>query len=309
MAVTRLEEDVWSRKPFIAAAAVVGIAIIAAVDFVTGAEVRIFPLYFLPLGLAAWHLGRAGALAAAVLCTISWIGSNYLAGLRFSAPAVWVINVLTQATSFVVVGLLIAAVRSALAREVELGRTDPLTGLLNGRAFDQQAEHVLALARRYGHDVTLAYIDLDNFKAVNDTLGHHGGDDMLRTTADSIRQCIRAGDVCARLGGDEFVVLLPETKLDGAGALLERLRSSLAETLGRSRCTVSASIGAVAFTAPPPGVDEVIRHADQAMYVAKSAGKDRVCLQTVGTARQVGTPTAEAASSTRLASGSEARGE
>ncbi|MEO6066708.1 MAG: diguanylate cyclase [Gemmatimonadales bacterium] len=295
MAAAQSKEVSSSHKLLMAVAAFAGIAVICAVDFLTGVEYRVFPLYFVPLSVAAWYLGRSGALAGAVLCAFSWVGSNYLAGLRFSTPAVWVINFLMQGTAFVVVGMLIATVRNALARAAELSRTDSLTSLFNSRAFYEEAQRILARGRRYGHEGTLAYIDLDNFKAVNDTLGHHGGDDVIRRTADLIRQCIRMGDVSARLGGDEFVVLLPETGPEGAQVLLERLRSLLAETFGEGPCPVTASIGAVSFTAPPRDVEELVRLADAAMYAAKSAGKNRVGLQVVGPSHQMGTSTAAAA--------------
>ena len=265
-----------SRKAFIAVAALAGIAVIAAIDLLTGVEYRVFPLYFMPLSVAAWYLGRSGALTAAAVCALSWVGSNYAAGLRFSTITVWVVNFLMQATAFVVVGMLIAAVRKAAALADQLGRTDSLTSLYNSRAFYEEAHLILELARRYRHEVTLAYVDLDNFKTVNDTLGHHGGDDVLRRTAVVIRECIRASDVAARLGGDEFAVLLPETGQEVAGALLERLRSQLAKAFDAGLYPVTASVGAVSFVVPPRDVDELVRQADAAMYAAKAAGKNRV---------------------------------
>lgn len=294
MTAARSKDNASSRKPLMAAAAFAGIAVICAIDFLTGAEYRVFPLYFVPLSGAAWYLGRSGALAGAALCAFSWVGSNYLAGLRFSTPAVWVVNFLMQAASFVVVGMLIATLRSALARAAELSRTDSLTSLFNSRAFYEETQRILARGRRYGHHCTLAYIDLDNFKAVNDLLGHHGGDDIIRRTAGLIRQCSRMGDVSARLGGDEFVVLLPETGPEGAQVVLERLRSVVAETFGESPCPVTASVGAVSFTAPPRDVEELVRLADAAMYAAKSAGKNRVGLHVVGPSHQMGASTEEA---------------
>ena len=279
------------RKALVAVVALGGIAVISAVDLLTGVEYRVFPLYFMPLSVAAWYLGRLGALTAAALCALSWVGSNYLAGLRFSTATVWGVNFLMQATSFVVVGMLIATVRKALALSAQLSRTDWLTTLSNSRAFYEEAHQTLALARRYRHEVTLAYIDLDNFKAVNDSVGHHAGDDVLRRTADVIRQCLRTGDMAARLGGDEFAVLLPETGPEVAGALLETLRSRLAETFDDGPGPVTASVGAVSFVSPPGDVDELVRQADAAMYAAKGAGGNRVGLQVVGPSQHRGAPT------------------
>lgn len=263
----------------IGAAALAGIGIVGVLDFVTGVEYRVYPLYFLPLSLAAWHLGRRGALVGAALCGFTWLGSNYVAGRDYTTPAIWIFNFFMQGTAFVVVGLLISSVRASLAREEDISRTDSLTALLNRRAFYEATEPTLALARRHGHPVTLAYIDVDNFKSVNDLLGHEAGDRLLRGTADVLRQCTRKADVSARFGGDEFVVLLPETGPGGAEALLERLRSGLSEAFAPTPCSVTVSIGAVSFTQSLPDIDEVIRQADAAMYEAKAAGKNRVRFQ------------------------------
>lgn len=281
----------------VVAATLVGIVLVGVIDFQTGVEYSPTALYFLPISLAAWYLGREAALASAVLCSLSWFGSNYLAGLRFSGLDVWAANVITQGVSFAVVGMLIASLRSALGREHQLSRTDPLTSLLNSRAFYQEAPRILALGRRHGHAVTLGYIDLDDFKAVNDTLGHSSGDDVLRRAADLLTGCIRAGDLCARLGGDEFVVLLSETGPDGALVILERLRALLAKTLGRGPCPVTATIGAASFIEPPVAIDELIQQADALMYAAKSTGKNRVRLEVVDRPRQIRSPAAEPRSS------------
>lgn len=270
-----------SRKSVAFATVLGAIALIGVIDYVTGVEYRVYPLYFLPLSVSAWYLGRRATLAGATVCAFVWLGSNYLAGLHYSQPSIWVFNFLTQGTSFVVVGLLIATVRHSLVREAELSRTDQLTSLLNRRAFYEAAQHVLVIAARYGHPVTIAYIDIDDFKAVNDTLGHERGDTALRDAAELLRQCIRRGDVAARLGGDEFAVLLPETGADGAFALLERLRARLADALGRIPHPITVTVGAASFAVPPDDVEELVRVADETMYAAKSDGKNRVRLRTI----------------------------
>jgi diguanylate cyclase (GGDEF)-like protein len=262
----------------VVAAVLGGVALVCALDFLTGIEYRVYPLYFLPLSLAAWHLGRRGALVAAGLCTVAWLGSNQLAGRHYSTAAVLIFDFLMQGMAFVTVGWLIADLRRALGREEHLSRTDPLTLLLNRRAFYEAGERILAVGQRHGRPVTLAYIDLDNFKSVNDALGHEGGDLTLRRAAALLQQCIRKGDVAARLGGDEFVVLLPETDSEGAGALLERLRSRLADAFDQIACPVTVSIGAVSFAASPTEIEELVGQADGAMYQAKAAGKNCVRL-------------------------------
>jgi diguanylate cyclase (GGDEF)-like protein len=268
-------------RPLVAAVTLVTIAAIGIIDFSTGVEYRIFPLYFLPLSLAAWHLGQTAALAGAVLASLSWLVSNYLAGLRFPGTDVWVINFLMQGVSFALVGSLIARLRQALDQARLLSRTDTLTSLLNDRAFYEDARRILAHARRYKRPVALAYLDVDSFKAVNDRLGHSAGDEVLRCIAGVLMKCVRESDLSARLGGDEFAVLLSETSPQGALVFFERLRALVAETLAATDVPVTVSIGAVAFLKLPSDIGEIVRHADEMMYAAKSSGKNRVRFETV----------------------------
>ena len=283
MKLTALQNLPPASKLTYTLATIAGIVLIGAIDYSSGIEYRVFPLYFLPVSLAAWRLDRRSAFAASVSCTLIWIVVNGAAGLHFSSTRVWVFNATTLFCAFAAIGHLIGQLRLSADRERELSRTDGLTSLLNARAFNQEVERILLLGHRHRHPVTLAYIDLDNFKAVNDTLGHHGGDAVLRRAADVFRASLRGGDIAARLGGDEFVVLLPETNSTGAMGVLERLRAELAETLSQERCPVTVSVGAVSFTIPPMDVAAMLRHADALMYSAKASGKNRVCLEVVQT--------------------------
>ena len=266
-------------KLLVTAAAFGGMLLVGAVDYASGVEYRVFPLYFAPLSLAAWSLGRSGAVLAAAMAAVCWLAANYFAGLRFSHIFVWIVNFTTQAVAFLTVALLIASVRRALERERVLSRTDSLTQLLNARAFYEDAARVLALARRHRHPVTLAYIDLDDFKKVNDSLGHAGGDHVLRRVADTFTRSVRATDLIARLGGDEFAMLLPQTDGDGAKAMLERVRFDVETTFAHSQPPVTASIGAMSFDDPPATIEDVVRQADLLMYKVKLSGKNRVSLE------------------------------
>jgi len=256
-----------------------GIALVGVLDYATGFEYRVYPVYYLPLGFAAWHLGRRGTIAAATLCDLSWLLTNYDAGLHYSAASVWVFNVITQGGSFVFVGLLIVSVRRALRREATLGRVDALTSLLNRRAFYEEAQRIFARGQRHGDPVTLAYIDLDDFKTINDTEGHERGDALLRYTADTIRASVRLGDVSARLGGDEFVILLPETHAAGARAVVDRVRAALSVPRAGASRPIATSIGIVSCAAPPEDVETLVREADATMYEAKAAGKNQVAVR------------------------------
>src|SRR5205823_7996192 len=115
---------------------------------------------------------------------------------------------------------LVARVRSGMHRERRLARTDPLTGAANGRTFYETAATEARRAQRSGRPLTLAYLDLDNFKQLNDHLGHAAGDEALVEVVKSLQPALRVADLLARLGGDEFALLLPDTAAEGALALL-----------------------------------------------------------------------------------------
>jgi len=160
---------------------------------------------------------------------------------------------------------------------------DPLTGLANRSLFFDRVGHGIArLARRPGAMVAVLYIDLDNFKTVNDTLGHAPGDRMLALVAERLRTVVRVMDTVARLGGDEFALLLEDlTSAEGALVVAERAVNVLAKPFdlgGGHAMTVSASIGVAVRADAGADIDALIQEADAAMYEAKRSGKGRYLL-------------------------------
>lgn len=157
---------------------------------------------------------------------------------------------------------------------------DSLTGLYNRRHFADLLSRLFAEAGRYGTDLTCMMIDVDNFKRVNDTLGHHAGDQLLQLLASVIRASVRESDVPVRFGGDEFVVLLPRTAPDDARASAKRILAGFRETLARqmpAATVASLSIGLASRDDDrPPAAEALIRLADEALYLAKAGGKDRI---------------------------------
>ena len=157
---------------------------------------------------------------------------------------------------------------------------DPLTLLANRALFRDRVEHALAVSKRSDRGVAMLFIDLDNFKTINDSFGHSEGDRVLCATAQRLVQCTRSGDTVARLGGDEFAVLLEnlvsqEPVVEIAGRIVNALHEPF-PFLG-SDLRISASIG-VAFATPDDGVEEMLRNADVAMYSAKAQGKGRFAI-------------------------------
>lgn len=159
-----------------------------------------------------------------------------------------------------------------------LASTDELTGAANRRTVMGQADHEIERCQRYGHPLALVVIDVDHFKAINDSRGHATGDEVLRRVASTCRAQLRQSDAFGRTGGEEFLAVLPEIGRDGAAAIGERLVASLHQlNLGPDLAdlTVRASVGGAQLRAGDH-LDRLLGRADRAMYAAKAAGRDRL---------------------------------
>ena len=157
--------------------------------------------------------------------------------------------------------------------------SDGLTGLHNYRHFHETLKAEVSRAERYGENFCLLMMDLDRFKAVNDTIGHQMGDEVLKAVASVMRSCSRESDYLARYGGEEFVVILPRTDLNEARLLAERIRAQIAAIdIGHLELRVTTSIGVSSYPASAVDSDGVLGAADAALLRAKARGRDRVCL-------------------------------
>ena len=136
--------------------------------------------------------------------------------------------------------------------------------------------------------MALAYLDLDDFKLVNDSRGHAEGDRLLRAVAETLRLRLRETDVVGRLAGDEFAIVLPDTTAEGAQVVLREVRARLVELFASEGWPAGASIGAVAFSAAPPTVDEALHRADQSMYAVKRSDKGALHVESAAEALLAG---------------------
>lgn len=175
------------------------------------------------------------------------------------------------------------ASRRALA---EQATTDPLTRLKNRRAFFENGNQHLSMARRYGTDVSLIVADLDFFKRINDNFGHQAGDEALIAIAKVLLQMTRTEDTVARIGGEEFAMLLPDTNRLGAAVLAERIRVAVERenfSAGGHPVQLTLSIGVASYAVERvDSVDQLLSIADQRMYLAKKLGRNRICVNNEG---------------------------
>ena len=242
----------------------------------TPPDARVGILYMVPVLLATWHDGLAWGIGFALATGVL----RYVTGLdQMPHDASVAIRIASEAGYLIVLAVAMAGLEQfqRTRRELErLATQDELTGALNARAFAERLAQELDRNRRYSRPLALLYVDLDDFKAVNDRHGHQTGDAVLRLVADATRRAVRQADIVGRLGGDEFAVLMPETEGGVAEAAATRLASGI-RTVFRGTPSVTASIGLVStVNAATTGAEDLLRRADQAMYEAKRGGKDRV---------------------------------
>jgi diguanylate cyclase (GGDEF)-like protein len=261
------------------AAAYVLLAVVAAVDYGTGRQVSVQYFYLLPVAFVAWFDGTGYALLIGAISTVAVLGVGFAEQAPPFFPPTW--NAAVAGAIFVSFAVALGSLSAALRRLGELSTTDPLTEIYNRRSFLETAGTELARARRTGRPFALMYLDLDNFKRVNDTLGHQAGDSLLHTVGAELRAATRSTDVVARLGGDEFAVLLPETAADGAADVSAKVRSRLQTCMNLGGWPVTFSIGVVTFGRLPDGVGTVLDAADRLMYSVKKSGKNGLAAQTL----------------------------
>jgi diguanylate cyclase (GGDEF)-like protein len=264
-----------SSKPLLLLACLCLVAGIGFIDYLAK-DFSLLILDLAPIFLAAWFIGPWAGILIALASASSWLITDMMETPLHSHQLVHYWNAVAQFAFFAAMACFLAALRNSLLRERELARRDPLTGAFNGRAFIELAWHEINMARRYKRPMTFAYMDIDNFKDVNDRFGHATGDELLRVVTKTLRGNLRSVDAVSRLGGDEFAILLPETSHDGASATISRLRNLLADMMRDNGWPTTFSIGVASYTTPPEDVDRMIKKSDALMYEAKSAGKNTV---------------------------------
>lgn len=248
--------------------------LILLVDIQTGDRIRLHTLYVFPLAVIAIHcpLKRSQALAYGVSLALqiwTFVGSK-IATVTLAAD----LAVVCAASGLTLI--LANAVRVNYLKALSLATIDNLTGLPNRTALLTVIDKEITRHKRYGGVFSLAEIDLDGFKQLNDTRGHLCGDQALQLTAEVLRRHTRQSDVAGRMGGDEFVVLMPHMPQADCQASMQKLCDMVRSEMARGGFQVTASIGFRTFLTAPETAAEALHQVDQAMYDAKNTGKCRV---------------------------------
>jgi diguanylate cyclase (GGDEF)-like protein len=250
------------------------IAITGIADFLTGYELAFSLFYVIPVSFVTWHIGRRFGLVTSFASAVVWFSADI--GHPYSSLLIPIWNTYIRLVFFVLITWLLSALKSAIEHQRELAHIDYLTGAVNSRFFYELVQMEIDRLRRYEHPFTIAYIDIDNFKIVNDQFGHTIGDQVLCTVVSSAKNHLRKTDVVARLGGDELVLLLPETNQESARIVLSRTQAALLEEMQQSNYPITFSMGVITCNSAPPTTNELVSMADDLMYSVKRDGKNAI---------------------------------
>ncbi len=249
------------------------------IDYAIGPELSFSVFYTIPIMAAVWYGNKWSGVVVAIVSSLAWLAADIAAGNTYSSYIVLVWNTTVRFCYFLIILWLLAILREKLALEEDLADTDQLTGMSNRRAFYERLDQEYSRYKRYPAPITIAYIDLDNFKKINDNLGHATGDALLQVVANKILNSIRKSDIAARLGGDEFAIIFPGLQPHDSVTIISKLNEELLSAMRAERWKVTFSIGAITFTELTESHRDMLKRVDDLMYTAKKSGKNNLIHQ------------------------------
>jgi diguanylate cyclase (GGDEF)-like protein len=250
--------------------------LVSWLDYSSNPLLSFTPLYLAPIALSAWTLEKKWSY---LVSFAAWLASVSIYIDMFANNDVFLIiwEMCADAAVFFPGAFLIGTIKKMFDMLFEKAHTDYLTQTNNRGFFYEVSITELSNSYRYKRPLSLAFIDIDNFKEVNDTQGHKAGDKLLVTVSTALKTGLRKGDLLGRLGGDEFAVLLNETDQKQAQVVVERMREDLLNAIKHFKSNVSFSIGVVTYEANKHvKFDDLVAEADKAMYSIKQTTKDAI---------------------------------
>jgi diguanylate cyclase (GGDEF)-like protein len=251
------------------------LGVVALLDYLTGYELSFSLFYLIPIALFSWFVNNRLGVLVSFISAALWLVVDIAAGVRYSHPAIYFWNSIIRLTFFNLTVLLIS-LGKALERERTFARTDYTTGIFNTRFFHILGQREIDRTIRYKTPLTVAFVDVDNFKVINDRFGHVTGDKILGIIASTIQRHLRKTDIVARVGGDEFAILLPDVGEEAAKIVVPKMQRKLLDEMWLNNWPVTFSIGVVTCVTPPNSVDEILNMADKLMYSVKNSGKNDI---------------------------------
>lgn len=253
------------------------IFLIGTIDYLVFYQFVFSFFYLLPILAGTYYLNQNFGFILAVISDVIWT----LTDMKDNNDNTYYIlvyswNFLVRLSVFISLILILNRLKKALEDEQYYARIDHLTKIFNRRYFLELLNQEIKRSQRYELSLSFVYIDLDNFKFVNDNFGHKKGDEVLQTVVKTIIKEMREVDIIGRLGGDEFALFLPETNSEGAEKLCNRLQNQVLQAMELQSLPVSLSIGVVTFSKIPDTLDLMLEKADKLMYKVKINGKNNM---------------------------------
>ncbi|MBU0533852.1 MAG: GGDEF domain-containing protein [Candidatus Omnitrophica bacterium] len=262
-------------KQHITLIGVLFVGFLGLLDHLTGYEMSFSIFYLLPIIGVSWFHRTSRAVIISILSTLTWLIADVTSGNRYSNFIIPLWNAIMRLGFFFIITFFVANIKDLLEKEHLSARIDFLTEVNNSRAFYELAKTEINRVSRFPSPFTIAYIDIDNFKKVNDILGHNSGDELLHSLANNLKNNTRSIDIIGRLGGDEFAVFMPETNEEQAKTAINKIHKYLSEAVQSNKWPISFSIGVITcFRACK--LEELIKEADNLMYSVKKDGKNGI---------------------------------
>jgi len=253
------------------------VALISILRTKTDVELAFASFGLLPVLAIAWIGGKRNGIIMAFFAAIIWVIADQVTHRQYSVEWIPWVNALTRWSIYSLVAILAAKIRRIFEVTRKYAMHDSLTGLLNRRAFLDIGNSEVARSKRYGHPMAVLFLDLDNFKTLNDLNGHKAGDEALKTTAKVLLNTLRNNDQISRLGGDEFAILLPEINFEEALEAASKISNAINASLSKFQ-SVSGSIGVAWYREVDRSFSEMLNSADQLMYQVKENSKGGICI-------------------------------
>lgn len=252
-------------------------------------EVMMGVYFFIPIAMVSWAAGLMWGIAFSLLATVMPISLSFHAGMSITNQVNLYLNTFGFLVMFVSVAYLTSRFSEDHRKLLRISREDFLTGAMNRVGFYDMLNMEIRRQARFGHPYTLAIISCDNFKKINDSLGHTEGDELLIAVAKTLELNTRTTDVFARLGGDEFALLFPLIMRSEAASVLEKLKLKLEENMRDHRWDVTFSIAGISFDKSPESVGHALDMVDSLIHEIKTSGKNRI-LHTTFSSSENGQP-------------------
>lgn len=238
------------------------VALFGALDTLVPVKIDFSFLYLLAVAFVTWFAGKGSGFIISLVCASLWSVDNFVENDLI--VSIW--NVFSTFAIFIAVSVMLSKIHQLWKNDTALSRTDPLTGVMNTRAFSELVDYEILRLQRDGSPFSLAYLDVDNFKTVNDRYGHKMGDELLKAVVSNMLENLRKTDVIARMGGDEFAIFLPTTNHEAVKVVMRKVREGLRSLTANHNWPITFSIGVVTCNHGACELDGIVTLADELMY-------------------------------------------